>query len=876
MPNRTRRAPLAVAFVALPLLGAAAALAGCPRLPESDYTPQIAVQPGAAARAMWFTEGSFGRRARDAGAPHAPAPARAHVMNAGEELGGPNAVGRAGDLLLENDEVAFVIDQLGSSAGFAESGGNLVDAADARERKDELGQVFTYFGTFPRQAVYDAIDSGAARDGSAWVEARGHELYEAKLRVVTRYTLRPGDRALLLETRVENTGDRAAVGLSLGDAVQWGGAEKVAPGMAVGFRGPSSGAYVGGIGRSVSYAITSVDGAIDAVSGGAWTDTAQRKQLTLAPGESASYARVWVVGARADVASLVAELTLAAGGELGAIELTLGGAAGSAVAAPEGAKVVLSSPGGGEILSLRALHEGPRFGGDVPPGTYLLSYAGGGGRKGVGPAVRVDVKAGSVARARLAVSDAGRLRAQCTELGEVTGRSPCKVTIDGVAATPSPDFGPAHVAGPARNQVTTADGAVDVALAPGRYRVTASRGPEYALAQAEVDVVAGKDAPAVSLALKRVMDTTGYVATDFHQHTMLGADAPVGMRDRVVSNAAEGVEVAVASEHNVVADLEPLVRALHLEGDLVSIPGDELTTDSSRHPWGHANVFPLVPDATKARGGAPRVLDRTAKEVFAELRALAAPHVLQVNHPRTGLTGYFDQGGLDPKTGVGTDPGYDPGFDALEVWNGRNVDAREKVLADFFVLLRTKHPVTATADTDTHGIVGQEAGYPRTFVHVADDARLAAWGAAENADLVDAVRVRRDVVLTNGPFLRVRANDAPIGGVARARHGAVVVTVHVECAPWVEVDRVRVARAVDAPSPADDVAIALVANAAGARVADVTFTLRASRDDAFVVIASGASPMSPVLSGEAREIAPYAMTGAIWIDGDGDGRSLGR
>ena len=117
--------------------------------------------------------------------------------------------------------------------------------------------------------------------------------------------------------------------------------------------------------------------------------------------------------------------------------------------------------------------------------------------------------------------------------------------------------------------------------------------------------------------------------------------------------------------------------------------------------------------------------DRTPREVFDELRRVApGDFVIQVNHPRSGQNGYFDQLGFDPATGVGTDPGYDPQFDALEVWNGRNVDARAKVLGDFFALLRTSHPVTATADTDTHGIVGQEAGYPRTYVRVADDGPL--------------------------------------------------------------------------------------------------------------------------------------------------------
>jgi hypothetical protein len=34
--------------------------------------------------------------------------------------------------------------------------------------------------------------------------------------------------------------------------------------------------------------------------------------------------------------------------------------------------------------------------------------------------------------------------------------------------------------------------------------------------------------------------------------------------------------------------------------------------------------------------------------------------------------------------------------------------------------------------------------------------------------------------------------------------------------------------------------------------------------------------MTPVLGGDPKEITPFAMTGAIWIDADGDGESLGR
>jgi hypothetical protein len=837
------------------MLGAAA----CPA--PSDVTPLIYVDPRAAGRFAAIMGSS-----RPATPPPTNA-ARVHVMREGEQVGGPNAIGRPGDLVLENSEVVFVIDQLGSSAGFAETGGNLVDAADAKARKDELGQLFTYFGTFPRQGIYDSLESGVDPDGSAWVESKGHELYEAKLAVVTRYTLHPPDRALFIETTLTNAGDAPIDVPSVGDAVQWGGAEKVAPGKPQGFKGPSSGAFVGGVGRFTSYAITSTDGTIEGISGSSWTDTAQRKAVHLAPGQKADYARVFIVGQRADSASLVSELALAAAQPVGDVRIT-------ASTVPPGTLLTLFTDGPkSSPITLAS-----PFTGRLPEGTYWVALGSYGvtapGTK-AGPLV---VKAGEEATLALPGNGPpGSLDARC--VGADQQPIPCKLTIEGIAPTLTPDFGPAHAAGPARNQSTSADGVTKVALVPGKYRLTASRGPEYVLATSDVEVASGGEAHA-TLKLVRVVDTRGYLACDFHQHTMLGADAPVAKRDRVISNAAEGVEFAVASEHNVIADLEPIVKELGLEREMVAISGDELTADASRHPWGHANAWPLTLDPTKARGNAPVVRDRTAHEVFDELRhrdgAGGGGLVLQVNHPRTGITGYFDQLAFDPAKGVGSDPGYDAGFDALEVWNGRNVGPRSRVIDDWLALLRTSHPVTATADTDTHGIVGQEAGYPRTYVRVADDEHLGAWDAARTADVVRGVKVLRDVVLTNGPMLRVTANGKPIGGVARGRD--VTVKVHVECPPWVEVTTVQLVRASDMgiDKVADSRPVKLAPLKGGAVGADAVLHTRAQADDAVFVIASGAAPMSPVLAGDPAEITPWAMTGAIWVDADGDGQSLGR
>jgi antitoxin (DNA-binding transcriptional repressor) of toxin-antitoxin stability system len=836
------------ALFTLACLGAVA----CPA--PADITPIIHVDPRAAQRLNWLAKLSASAE------PAAAAVARVHVMKEGEQLGGPNAVGRPGDFVLENAEVVFVVDQLGSSAGFAESGGNLVDAADAHARKDELGQMFTFFGTFPRQGVYETITTGGDVDGTAWIEAKGKELYEPALVVTTRYTLHGPDRALLVETTVENTGDTLVTLPALGDAVQWGAAEKVAPGKPRGFKGPASGPYLGGVGRFVSYALTSTEGAVESVSGSSWSDTTQRKDVKLGPHGRTAYARVFIVGERADTSSLVGELALAAGKPVGSLRVATSPMA-------TGVKLQLLADGATEAMTLAA-----PFTGNVPVGKYTVSAP------GAAAQAKVDVTAEGEAKATLAVDPPAQLAVRCAD--ERGAAMPCKVTFEGTSGTPDPDFGPAHAAGPAHGQATTADGAVSVSLAPGSYRVTASRGPEYALGSQEVQL-AGGDRKSVALTVARVVDTAGYLGCDFHQHTMLGADAPVGKVDRLVSNVAEGVEVAVTSEHNVVADLEPLVREHHLEAQMAAIAGDELTTDASRKPWGHANVWPMVADPNKPRGGAPVVRDRNAHETFEALRqdasALGTDFVLQINHPRTKLTGYFDQLGFDRARGVGTDPTYDARFDALEVWNGRNVEARAAVLEDWRALLRTGHPVTPTADTDTHGIVGQEAGYPRTYVRVSDDGALDAWNAARTADVVHGVKALRDVVLTNGPMLRVSANGAPIGGLAKGR--AVTVKVHVECAPWVDVDTVKVVRARDgAPEVSKSVTLAPLKD--GARGADVTFAaLRFDADDALFVVASGGktlAPVLPLLGGDPRDVLPWAMTGAIWVDADGDGKSLGR
>jgi hypothetical protein len=167
-------------------------------------------------------------------------------------------------------------------------------------------------------------------------------------------------------------------------------------------------------------------------------------------------------------------------------------------------------------------------------------------------------------------------------------------------------------------------------------------------------------------------------------------------------------------------------------------------------------------------------------------------------------------------------------------------------------------------------MVGQEAGYPRTYVKAKDDA-LEAWDASRTAEMVKAIRETREVVVTNGPFIRVKR--ANIGAVNAAR-GSITLDVTVTSAPWIDVKKVKVVR-VSKNEPVEK-EVTMHATPSGAMEGSASFTLKVEKDDAVFVIASGEKPLSPVLPGDAAEIRPWAITGAIWLDADGDGHALGR
>ena len=129
--------------------------------------------------------------------------------------------------------------------------------------------------------------------------------------------------------------------------------------------------------------------------------------------------------------------------------------------------------------------------------------------------------------------------------------------------------------------------------AGGSYRVYASRGTEWS---ADSAAFAGTASGTVTLHLRHVVDTTGYLGAEFHVHQVASPDSPVGSDERVRSALSAGVELFAVTDHDVVSDLQPFVAALNADDLLRVVPGIEVTP----FPYGHFNAYPLDPQASAA------------------------------------------------------------------------------------------------------------------------------------------------------------------------------------------------------------------------------------------------------------------------------------
>jgi hypothetical protein len=351
----------------------------------------------------------------------------------------------------------------------------------------------------------------------------------------------------------------------------------------------------------------------------------------------------------------------------------------------------------------------------VPPGKYRAHAVD--PTRSVAVSDWVEVEAGGSARLDLQLSQPGLLRVAVRDSKGLA--IPAKVSVEGTYENDTPGRPPrkllydlavgeryrvSDMVADDPNDASTRrylervsyarHGDLGVSLRPGRYTVWASRGPEYDLVSQQVEVKPGQTAE-LGLTLTQVMPTPGWLSGDFHVHSVKSVDSNMELTDRVTSYAVEGVDFLSSTDHNYVADFAPTIESLKLSDFVHSVVGLELTSLE----MGHFNAFPLLLQPGPVQHGSFRWFFRPPGELFAQLRALGRDPqktIVQVNHPRDTVLGYFNAFNLGtyygkpipPSSAItldtsplpdGSKSPYDHAnfsldFDALEVFNGKRYD----------------------------------------------------------------------------------------------------------------------------------------------------------------------------------------------------------
>ena len=209
-----------------------------------------------------------------------------------------------------------------------------------------------------------------------------------------------------------------------------------------------------------------------------------------------------------------------------------------------------------------------------------------------------------------------------------------------------PYFGDGRLADGVRHLEHSAGGDGEMYVEPGRYDVIVSRGPEYALhLERDVTLAPGRVLK-VDATLPQEVDTRGFMSADMHLHSTPSFDSGMPLRTRVRTVAADGVELAISTDHDVQSNYTPIIRELNLEPYVAHAVGAEHTTLEA----GHFIGFPLLYDDTIVPNhGAHDWVCETGEEILDGIRDNGdgfVPFTI-LAHPRDGFFGYFDQLGVD-------------------------------------------------------------------------------------------------------------------------------------------------------------------------------------------------------------------------------------
>ena len=416
--------------------------------------------------------------------------------------------------------------------------------------------------------------------------------------------------------------------------------------------------------------------------------------------------------------------------------------------------------------------------------------------------------------------------------------------------------------------IYSSTGRAIVRLPVGQYTVYAGRGFEYSIAEAGFTVKNG-ETHRQNLAIRREVATPGYVACDTHVHTLTHSghgDATIA--ERMITLAGEGIELPIATDHNVHVDYEPMASQVGVRQHFTPVMGNEVTT-----PRGHFNIFPVHAGA--------RVPDHKQTDwnlLFDDIQRTPGMKIAILNHARDLHSNVRPFGLTLHNAVVGENlEGWPLRFNAMEVVNSGATQTNVlQLFHDWMGLLNRGLKLTPVGSSDSHDVARHFVGQGRTYIRCDDR-------DPGHLDIDTAVNnfLQGRVMVSYGLLTELTVNGKYSSGeLATTPDDDVQVAVRVLGPHWVCADRVM-----------------LFANGTLIRDAQITASddrklpdgvkwsgawkiPRPRHDVHLVAIAMGpgveglywrtAKPYQPTSTDGTTHV--IGCSGAVWLDVDQDGR----
>jgi hypothetical protein len=481
-----------------------------------------------------------------------------------------------------------------------------------------------------------------------------------------------------------------------------------------------------------------------------------------------------------------------------------------------------------------------------------------------------DIRVGPVAlldRRVMEVLNEGSLEVQVSD-ADSSQPLPCRITIvDAEGSLQMTGAAPGDELAVRTGVVYASHGRANIGLPAGQYKIYAGRGFEYSLAKAQVDVTAGVKRP-VKLAIRREVPTEGNVACDTHVHTVtFSGHGDCTIAERMITLAGEGIELPIATDHNVHVDYRAHVGKAGLGEYFTPVMGNEVTTSV-----GHFNIFPIQEESEP-----PDYKSKEWSAIFDGIFGTPGVKVAILNHARDLHSGVRPFGPKLHNAVAGDNlEAWPMRFNAMEVVNsGATQTDPLRLFHDWMGLLNAGRLVTPVGSSDSHDVTRYIVGQGRTYIRC-DDREP---GKIDVESAVNSFLQGR--VLVSYGLLAEMTIDGKYGSgeLAIPAGGDVSVVVRVRGPSWVKADQLmlfsngRLIRHESIPTIE-------VTREDGVKW-ERTFKLPVGKHDSHLVaIALGPGVDGPWWS-TARPYQPTSpdwephvigCSGAIRLDGDGDGR----